>query len=175
MFPRSRALLLSAVISVFAIATCPDFSLSEELKNRKTPPGIEKGIPAAAKTILEQADEFELLSLDPRPTRKPTKGAFHGYKILGSTQVQDASTRRKLVTALEKGIADNGGTMMACFNPRHGIHVTHVKDYADFVICFECAQIQISGTVSGEVLTTGSPQPIFNQVLEDAKIPLEPK
>jgi hypothetical protein len=175
MLPTSRALLLPAVISVLAIATCSDFSSSEGLEKQKDPAGIEKGIPAPAKTILEQADEFELLSLDPRPLRKPPKGAFHGYNILGSTQVQDASTRRKLVTALEKGIAENGGTMMACFNPRHGIHVTRGKDYADFVICFECAQIQISGAVSGEVLTTRTPQLIFNQVLMDAKIPLEPK
>jgi hypothetical protein len=175
LFPTSRALLVTAATSALAIATCPNFSSSEGLEKQKAPPGIEKGIPAAAKTILEQADEFELFSLDPRPPRKPAKGTFHGYKILGSTEVQDTSTRRRLVTALERGIAENEGIMMACFNPRHGIHVTRAKEHADFVICFECDQIQISGAASGEVLTTGSPQPIFNQVLRDAKVPLRPE
>lgn len=161
--------------SVLAIATCSDFASSEGFEKHKGPATIEKDIPAAAKVILEQADEFELLSLDPRLSSKPAKDAFHGYRILGSTQIPDPPTRKKLVTALEKGIAENGGRTLAhCFNPRHGIHVTRAKEHADFVICFECDQIQIYGAASVEVLTTGSPLPIFNHVLQDAKVPLEP-
>lgn len=171
----SRSLLVITVTSVLTIAPCSDLSSTAGFENDESTSRIENSIPMAAKTILEQADEFRLLSLDPRLSRDAAKGAFHGYKILGSTQVRDVGTRGKLVSALEKGIAENGGEIAACFNPRHGIHVTRGKEYADFVICFECDQVEIYGTGRGGALTTSSPQDIFNQVLKDAKVPLSPE
>lgn len=168
----SRSLLAITLTLFLVVAPFSASSSNAGFEKQKNAAGMENKIPLAAKAILEQADEFELLSLAPRLLREPGKGTFHGYKVLGSTQVRDAGTRGRLVTALEKGIAANEGTIGACFNPRHGIHVKKGKEYADFVICFECLQIEIYGTAQGRVLTMGSPQGIFNQVLKDAKVPL---
>jgi hypothetical protein len=94
----------------------------------------ENKIPERAKMELEQADKFELLSL--RPVVRG--GDFHGYQVLGKTEILDAETRKSLVSALENGAAENHGDAMLCFNPRHGIHVARHDKEMDFVICFEC-------------------------------------
>jgi hypothetical protein len=64
-----------------------------------------------------------------------------------------------------------------CFNPRHGIRVTHDDQTIDFVICFECSQIQVWR--DDQFLTTfivgHSPEGVFNQALRDAGLTLSPK
>ena len=50
----------------------------------------ENKIPERAKMELEQADKFELLSL--RPVVRG--GDFHGYQVLGKTEILDAETRK---------------------------------------------------------------------------------
>ena len=135
----------------------------------------ENRIPEAAKAVLENADRFELFSLDPVYRERPPKNAFHGYEVLGKADISDTPTRRKLVSAFERGVAENQGLMAACFNPRHGIWVTRGDKTVDFVICFACDQVHVGGDVHGFFLVTGSPQPVFDQVLRDAKVPLAPK
>jgi hypothetical protein len=63
---------------------------------------------------------------------------------------------------------------MKCFNPRHGIRVTHDGMTADFVICFECFQVvvYVTGDKEQRFLITASPAPVFNQTLQNAKVPL---
>jgi hypothetical protein len=137
----------------------------------------ENKIPDDLRSMLEKADQFELLSLDPRPQQEKPKDDFHGWKVLGKTTVKDADVRQKLVAALKKGVAENTGIVAACFNPRHGIRVTVDGKTADFVICFECYQVQVFvGDKKGDgFLTTNSPQPTFDGVLRDAKVPLAEK
>jgi hypothetical protein len=134
----------------------------------------ENQIPDKARAILEKAAKFELLSLDPKRPEKKAAGNFHGWKVLGKTLVKKAGDRKKLVAALEKGVKDSDGTVAGCFNPRHGIRVTHQGKTAEFVICFECLSmmIYVDGKSTKGCLTTGSPQPTFDQVLRAAKVPL---
>jgi hypothetical protein len=134
-------------------------------------------IPAAALGALQKAERFELWSLNPERPRVKPKDAFHGWRVLGKTQVKDASTRRKLIAALQKGVAENDGRVANCFNPRHGIRVIFKKKTVDFVICFECFQVQVFGTDkrAGGFLTTGSPQAAFDQVLRETGVPLPKK
>ena len=122
--------------------------------------------PAAAVTVLEQADQLELLSLHPRFETHPTGKTFHGYRILSRTRIKDAKTRQKLIASLLQGMRENQGTIAACFNPRHGIHATHKGKRADLVICFECLQVQLFGDTTGEFLISRSPQPVFDGVLQ---------
>jgi hypothetical protein len=63
---------------------------------------------------------------------------------------------------------------MKCFNPRHGIRVTYEGKTAEFLICFECFQVMVyvTGEKEQRVLITDSPAPIFNQTLQNAKVPL---
>jgi hypothetical protein len=65
-------------------------------------------IPESARAALENADQFELLSIDPDRQQDKTKDDFHGWKVLGKTQIKETDTRTKLVAALKKG----GGRMM---------------------------------------------------------------
>lgn len=131
-------------------------------------------IPTGVVAVLEDADQFELLSIDPdRPQERP-RDDFHGWKVLGRSQIKDAETRKKLLSALKKGVGENDGTAAACFDPRHGIRATHEGRTVDLVICFECFQVQfyVGEKREGGFLTTGSPQTVFDQVLRDAGVPL---
>ena len=78
-------------------------------------------LPASTIMILQQADRFELLSLDPRLPDLADEYAFHGYRVLASVPISDPHRRQMLVSALLKGMRENAGTIAACFNPRHGI------------------------------------------------------
>jgi hypothetical protein len=131
-------------------------------------------IPAGARTALEKADQMELLSTDPASQQEKPKDDFHGWKVLGRTQIKDADTRKKLVAALKKGVGENDGMAAACFHPRHGIRATQGSKTTDFVICFECFQVQVYAGEKrdGSFLTTDSPQPVFDQVLREAGVPL---
>jgi hypothetical protein len=128
-------------------------------------------IPEIAATILEQADHFELLSLNPQPNENVAESDFHGYKVLGVAVIRDAETRKNLVSVFETAVAENEGIMAACFNPRHGIRVTRNRQHADFVICFECAQVHVTGEVQGEFLITNSAEALFDTVLRTRGLP----
>ena len=131
-------------------------------------------IPDELRAILEKAESFELLSLSPDRQKEKSKDDFHGWKVLGKTTVKDVDVRKKLVAAFEKGVEENDGTVAACFNPRHGIRVTHDGKTADFVICFECFQVQalVGDKKPDGFLITNSPASAFNDVLKEAKVPL---
>jgi hypothetical protein len=133
-------------------------------------------IPSDLQTALEKAEQFELLSISPDRLKEKPADAFHGWKVLGKTTVKDA-VRQKLVTDFKKGVEANKGIVAACFNPRHGIRVTHGGKTADFVICFECYQVQayVGDKPVGGFLITDLPQETFNIVLKEAKIPLSEK
>jgi hypothetical protein len=130
-------------------------------------------IPDATREIFEKAEEFELISLNPDSFKLKPEEGFHGFEILGKTVVKNTERRKKLVSAFEKGVEESIGTSALCFNPRHGIRVTHNKKTVDFVICFECLQVAVFlGEKREMVLIADSPQPIFDQALRDAGVPL---
>lgn len=130
-------------------------------------------LPPEASAILNNADSFELLSLDPtRGDKKPTV-AFHGYKVLGKTLIKDKKTQQRLLKALQKGIDANDGTVAGCFNPRHGIRAVSKKKKVELVICFQCYSMSVYvGKEQFSTLTTSLPAPVFNKVLQEARVPL---
>ena len=133
----------------------------------------ENRLPGDAKEALEKADQFELLSLDPYKTDKE-KG-FHNHPVLGKTTIKAGKDRKKIVSALLKGIADNKGEVGKCLEPRHGIRVKHDDKTVDFVICFHCKHIHVYvGDKKTNLRTTGSPQTVFDGILKTAKVPLAP-
>jgi hypothetical protein len=134
-------------------------------------------IPEAPRVALEKAGQIELYSLDPSRSDEKPKDDFHGWKVLGKTTVKSADTLKTLVAALKKGVAENEGIVAGCFNPRHGIRVTHDGKTVDFVICFECYQVAVyvDGKREKGFLVTRSPQPAFDKVLKDVGVPLAKK
>jgi hypothetical protein len=163
--PRLRILLALLTLIPFGVAA------------RSADKEKDGAIPDQARTVLEKAEQIELLSLHPdRPLDKP-KEDFHGWKVLGKTVVKDAETRKKLVAALARGVKENKGEAALCFNPRHGIRATHDGKTADFVICFECfhGRVYVGDKELKGFLTTDSPEKEFDKVLTDAKVPLAEK
>lgn len=131
-------------------------------------------IPADVKAALEKASEWELYSLHPEQKKDAPKEALHNWRVLGKTTIKDADTRKKLLDALAKGANDHDGTVVDCFNPRHGIRVKAGDKTIDLVICFECYQTEIytGDQRTGGYQTARSPQPALDKVLTDAKVPL---
>ena len=168
--PKTKMVLV--VVGAVAMAACG--AGSEErghLQAYDSANEVRNVIPATAAAILEQADHFELLSLSPSYQHKVVKGNFHGYRVLATAAINDPETRKKLVSAFKKAVAENGGIVAKCFNPRHGIRVSRNEKHEDFVICFECYQVRMSGEVRGGFLITGSAQPLFDSVLHSSGVP----
>jgi len=130
---------------------------------------------------LSDADQYEVFSLDPylaSYSQWPSPVQFfHGRAVLGELKVPDSATRQKLNVALRSGVSGSDGRMMACFNPRHVIRVTHAGVMTDYVICFECLQIQVwrNDKMVAHILTSDSPGPVFDDILQKAGVPLAPK
>jgi hypothetical protein len=134
--------------------------------------------PKELQTSLEKAERFELLSIRPARIEK-TEGAFnfHGWEVIGRTFVREPGQRKKLVASLRTGIEENSGIGAACFRPRHGIRVTEKGKVTDFIICFECYQMQVyvDDRPQKSILVTRTPEQMFNAALTAAKLPLSDK
>jgi len=140
----------------------------------------EKARVASAITKLDSPSRFILYSLDPGPLQHDesiqSETVFHGYDILGRADILDADERRSLVRALARGARESDGSIGACFNPRHALHVEQNGRSVDFVICFECLQIHAHGFQLGDgFLTSASPQATFDNSLRRHQLALAPK
>ena len=99
--------------------------------------------------VLEEPDSAELITLVPFPPisdENPLgagEEAFHDYKVISRTHVQDAAVTGELLDLIHRGVAASDGTVAACFNPRHGLRLHRGDDVVDLVICFECLSIDL--------------------------------
>jgi hypothetical protein len=136
---------------------------------------IFRGIPGVAAKAMRNADSFELLSVDPERGRDDAD--FHHFKVLGRTMVTDPATRKRLYNSLQSGARWNLPFRSMCFNPRHAIRATAGGNTVDLVICFECSQVQVWQDDSHVTtfIVGQSPEPVFDQALRDAGLPLAPK
>lgn len=113
------------------------------------------------------------MELEPEEQKKPN---FHSYMVLGQTSVTDAQARTRLLTALYEGISLSDGSAAACFNPRHGIRAIMKERTVDLVICFECQSLEVYDNQTRTTTTlTRTPQPVFNEFLTRAGVPLAGK
>jgi hypothetical protein len=144
--------------------------------------GVKKNkLPSAAMSILEKAEEIELISLDPGHPEKderPPKGDYFGWKELGRTTIEDAETRRRVVSAVATGLAEATGAGANCFDPRHALHASHKDKTVEILICFQCSQVLVYVNDKRQdpyLAISGSPQPVLDKILADANVPLAPK
>jgi len=135
-------------------------------------------VPEAAKNALRHGQSFELFSLSPvrmedKPSAEDASKRLHNWLILGKTELGEEA-QSDIANALFRGVKGNDGMVAGCFNPRHGIRVTHDNKVFDFVICFECMQVDwfIDDEEQDGFLTTDSPQATFNRILKEADVPL---
>ena len=142
-------------------------------------------LPRVASDALDNAEQYEVLSIAPRLPEPDSSGPFRGlsvtgrasdapdvlrgYRVLGRTSVTDPVVRRRLNEALRDGVRRGPGAL--CFKPRHGIRVTSSGTRTDLLICFECARSHVwSGEQHDAWTTDGSPQPVFDEVLRSAGV-----
>ena len=132
-----------------------------------------RSLPTVAEQALRNATEFELLSLDPDRANADSNG-FHGWKVLGKTTITDAGVRNVLIAAFEKGVPRRNMEPVDCFNPRHGIKLVSDGITHEFVICFECYQVEWHSPRStrGGFQITSSPQATFDKILRASNVPL---
>jgi hypothetical protein len=130
-------------------------------------------LPKDAGDILNKAQEFELYSLEPYAEGM---NKFHGCKVLGKIVVKKGETYTKLLAALNESVGDNGAK---CFDPRHAIRAVHDGKSVDLVICFQCRLVYVyRDSEEKEIqvqLRDSSAEPVLDQVLKDAGVPLAPK
>jgi hypothetical protein len=137
-------------------------------------------IPEKAKTILENATQFELYSLEPKEAQGKMD-ALHGWQVLGKTPIKEAEKRKEILTSLEKNFDKPGELGARCFVPRHAIRATHEGKNVDLVICFECLWVYVYLDGKEEraariALNQQSvAQPLLDKVLRDAGVPLAKK
>jgi hypothetical protein len=171
-YPMSmRTILIRAKGGKVAVVAGPLKENQVTLQNR---------IPEAAERLFDKAETFELFSLNPEPKRGKDgdvvdeKEGFHGWQVLGKTEVKKEAERKRLADALRLGAEDNFGIAAGCFNPRHGLRLKGGGKSVDLVICFECLQVQVfvDGETSQGFLTSGDPQKEFDAALKAAGINL---
>lgn len=135
---------------------------------------VANPLPSMAGRALENPSDFELLSIDPDRNNKVKGAGFRDWAILGKTQIDDRRTREKLVSAFEDGVGKSDGSVALCFNPRHGMRFVHNGSTYEFLICFECSQVQwyIDGERQEDILIADSPKPVFDSVLKRFDLPL---
>jgi len=107
----------------------------------------------------------------------PPKGDYFGWKVLGRTVIEGGVKRERVISAIERGIAE-GGWPPDCFDPRHAIHATQNERTVDLLICFRCSQVMVYLDGNWErpfLVTSSSPEPILDKVLIEANVPLAPK
>jgi hypothetical protein len=140
-----------------------------------------KGQVNIADAIEKNADsksKLFLYSLNPHDARffegklpENSKTVFHRYPILGRVEILSSQDKTNLLHAFAKGVRESDGTIANCFDPRHGIRVITSMTTNDFVICFECLQVQAYGfTPSGFFTTTASSGIVFNKLLDKHRI-----
>jgi hypothetical protein len=134
-------------------------------------------LPDLVLEVLAYPDRFDLLSLDPSDGYSDEDSGFQGWRVLGITTIESPETRREVVEALQRGIAENQDCAAECFIPRHGIRVVRGDSSVDLVVCFECAQAYVyyGDEMFETVLVSDSPKPVFDRVLTAARVKLAGK
>lgn len=95
-------------------------------------------LPARMVAVLEHPDEVTIYSME----TDEAKNAFHGFKILGSTKLEDREAKQAVSQSLKlSSYAKNNS--LCFFQPHHGIRFRKGTHLLDYVICCHCAQIKI--------------------------------
>lgn len=122
--------------------------------------------------VLEQSDEFTLLSLEPSPFKPSPPGAvkFHKHIILGQVKITDPKLKARLTEALFRGIADDKMGGASCFNPRHGIRAVKGSRVVEASICFECGHVYFFDWRDSHATISRSPVALFDATLRASRV-----
>ncbi|MDC0744471.1 hypothetical protein [Polyangium mundeleinium] len=128
-------------------------------------------LPDATVAVLEGADSFQVLALDPDHAGEPPPGveSFHGHQVLAKGDVADPKARERIVGIVNAGVR-KGGTQAKCFNPRHGVHAVREGHTVDLVICYECSALDVVEDGRSTTIPTGDVQADLDEAFRAAGI-----
>lgn len=106
--------------------------------------------------ILEGAERFEVLALDPLPIGIGDPGGgsadgvgpreFHGHGVLGALELETPPSRLEVLRWVYQGIRGGQGlAAQGCYAPRHGVRASLGEEWVELGICFECSTVRIYG------------------------------
>jgi hypothetical protein len=127
-----------------------------------------------ARITFEKSERLIVYSLDPGSEGRdlnPKAEQFHGFSVLGRTEIKDKRTQEEIVTDLYSSLSYLG-QMALCWEPRHGIRAIRDGQTVDLVICYRCGGIQTyyNGLKAGSGIVGRSD--LLNQILYTNEIPV---
>ena len=157
-------ILLSIFIIFSIVAVVPCFAQSK------------KSLPANAFRALANATNVTLYSLEPDAAYTNTNDSkgFHGYPILGKTELVNADAK-KATSAFHDAIFVGKHIPNLCgFYPHHALRLTADGHTYDYMLCYTCGNMQVDEDgkpIAFLDTTAGSPE-ILNALLTAAHVPL---
>ena len=129
-----------------------DWSLRKPAVDRR-----ERLLPDEYRMAFEASGEMTLLSLDPDQSRQGPE-TFHGYDALGDS------------------LEEPGAALAKCFHPHHGVRAVLNGLTVEWVICFECFQVNLycDGTKSRCGIAEGG-RSYLNRLLRWSTVPMAPQ
>jgi hypothetical protein len=121
-------------------------------------------------------DSMTVYSLDgmyePKKGEKPTGEMFHGYPVLGKTGITSPKDRSAILAAIKKGIAKSDREEYKCFWPRHGVRLMQSGKTIEYLICFQCLQLDefLDGRRSHKT-TADTSAKLLDEQLRSAGVP----
>jgi hypothetical protein len=120
-------------------------------------------------------DSMTVYSLDgmyePKPGERPSGEVFHKYPVLGKVDVATPKDRTAILAAIKKGVA-RGDKEYKCFWPRHGVRLTQAGKTIEYLICFECHQLdEFTDGARSHKPTADTAAAVLDEHLERARMP----
>jgi hypothetical protein len=128
---------------------------------------------------IDSLTVYSLDGNDERGDEKPRGEMFHSFQVLGKVDIASPKDRTAILAAIKQGMA-KGDQSSKCFWPRHGVKFTQAGKILEYLICFQCNELQLytDGVQTYEYTqpTADTAHPILDRHLTAAGIPLqEPK
>ena len=115
-------------------------------------------LPPDLQQVLDSAHSAVIYSLD--PNGDPQKGrSLHNVSILGHAKL-DAVETHQAAQAFNQAVKGWDNMMAACFNPRHALRINSNGHIYDYLLCYECHQIEVfvDDSLKVDIGAAGSPE-----------------
>jgi hypothetical protein len=105
-------------------------------------------------------------------TGKPAGDTFHDYPVLGKVDIASPKDRTAILVAVKKGISQSDGGEYKCFWPRHGVRLTQGGKTIEYLICFQCRQLdEFTEGRKTHKPTTEAAAAVLDKQLQSAGVP----
>ena len=135
-------------------------------------PSIPTTMPSPAENALSSPSKVILYSLTPAGNDWKGVNSFHGYRVLGKVMLEGEEAFQ-VSNEFKQAVFRADGSVASCFDPRHGLQVADKTHTFDFVLCYECRQMEIyeDNKKIADIGAKGSPS-FLNELLAKRNIPL---